>query len=281
MGAWPLKKNEPLARAEMEEAARAIRWRVIQMSHRGKAAHLGSALSCVDILTAAYWGAMRIDPTRPQDPERDRLILSKGHAACALYATLAQRGFFDPARLDDFGTPGCKLEEHPGPYCAPGVEAATGALGHGLPIGLGMALAARIRKHNYRVYVVLGDGECNEGSIWEAAMLAPALGLDNLMVVVDFNRWQATGRSCQITALSPLAAKWRAFGWTAGEVDGHDTQALAQAMVALPDDSGRPRAIIAHTTKGRGVSFMEDDNNWHYRVPNAEEVELARKELGL
>jgi transketolase len=265
----------------MEEAARQIRGRVIEMSHRGKAAHLGSALSCVDILTAAYWGATAIDPARAADPARDRLILSKGHAACALYATLAQRGFFDPARLDDFGAPGCKLEEHPGPFCAPGVEAATGALGHGLSLGLGMALAGRITRTDYRVYVVMGDGECNEGSVWEAAMLAPALGLENLMVVVDFNRWQATGRSCQITALAPLTAKWRAFGWNACEVDGHDVGALAEALAGLPDDTGRPCAVIAHTVKGKGVSFMEDDNNWHYRIPNAEEVERARKELGL
>ncbi len=281
MIALPRISPELSSRAEMEEAARWIRGRVIEMCHRGKAAHLGSALSCVDILVAAYWGAMSIDPGHPADPKRDRLILSKGHAATALYATLAQRGFFPAERLDEFGAPGCKLEEHPGPYCAPGVEAATGALGHGLPLGLGMALASRIQNLGYRVYVVMGDGECNEGSVWEAALLAPALGLGNLTVVIDFNRWQATGRSCAVTSLEPLAAKWAAFGWEAAEIDGHDLAALASALAAPRDPQGRPAALVAHTVKGKGVSFMEDDNNWHYRIPNAEELARAQKELGL
>jgi transketolase len=156
----------------------------------------------------------------------------------------------------------------------------SGSLGHGLSLGLGMALAAKILKQNYRVFVVMSDGECNEGSVWESAMLAPAHDLENLVAIVDFNRWQATGRSEEITALSPLNEKWASFGWSAHNVDGHDMTALLNLLNRIPETQGKPTAIIAHTVKGKGVSFMEDDNNWHYRIPTAEEVNLALKELG-
>ena len=266
----------------LETVARVTRGRVVLMAHRAEAAHLASALSCVDILTAAYWEALRIDPKNPGDPERDRFILSKGHAAAALYSTLALRGFFPLADLDQFGADGGKLAEHPGPGCAPGVEAATGSLGHGLPIGLGMALAGRIQGRRYRVVVLLGDGECNEGSVWEAAMMAAAQNLASLAVVVDYNKWQATARSEETLALAPLRAKWESFGWDAREIDGHDTAALSAALSAVPrGGAGRPLALIAHTVKGKGVSFMEDDNNWHYRVPKRDEVRAAFRELGL
>ena len=265
----------------MNDIARRLRGRIVRMSHDAGSAHLGSALSCVDILVAAYWGALAIDPARPAAPGRDRFILSKGHAAAALYAALAHRGFFDPALLDGFAREGGRLAEHPGPNCAPGVEAATGSLGHGLAIGLGMALAGRIQGQAFRVYALLSDGECNEGAVWESAMLAPAQRLDNVCVVVDYNKWQATGRSNETLALAPLADKWRAFGWSAAEIDGHDTAALTDALRRVPDGSGRPVALIAHTVKGKGVSFMEDDNNWHYRVPNAAELAAAERELGL
>ena len=261
--------------------AREIRGRLVEMSHRARAPHLGSSLSCVDILAAAYWKVLSIDPQQPDAPDRDRFILSKGHAATTLYATLAKRGFFPESMLDAFAEPGSRLAEHPGPGCAPGVEAATGSLGHGLPIGVGMALAGRIQKYDYRVYVLLSDGECNEGSVWEAAMLAPAHGLENLTAIVDFNRWQATGRSEEITSLQPLADKWRAFGWSAYDIDGHDVRALAERLANVPDGTGKPVAVIAHTVKGKGVSFMEDDNNWHYRIPTADEVAAAKQELGL
>lgn len=266
--------------AEYAAIARRIRARLVQMSHVAETPHLGSALSCVDMLVAVYWGFLRIDPHRPQAEARDRFILSKGHAATALYAVLAERGFFDPALLDTYNVDGGVLPEHPGLQCVPGVEAATGSLGHGLPLALGMALAARIRGLDSRCVALLSDGECEEGSVWEAALFAPAQKLDSVMALVDYNKWQATGRSDEIMALAPLADKWRAFGWDACEVDGHDLDALLSALRRPADGSGRPRVIIAHTVKGKGVSFMEDDNNWHYRIPTADEVRRAREELG-
>ncbi len=259
--------------------ARRIRREIVQMSHRARAPHLGSCLSCVDILVAAYWSALNIDPQQPAADWRDRLILSKGHGAAALYATLAHRGFFPLADLATFNQAGGHLPEQPSPRGAPGIEAATGSLGHGLSIGLGMALAAGIQRLPYRVMVVLSDGECNEGSVWEAAMFAGAHKLSNVIAVVDFNRWQATGRSEEIMALSPLAAKFTAFGWSAQEVDGHDIGALAAALQATNCHPDQPTALIARTTKGKGVSFMEDDNNWHYRIPNDEELHAALAEL--
>jgi len=266
---------------ELESVARRIRGRLVQMSHQAETPHLASSLSCVDILVAAYWGGLDIDPEQPYDPNRDRLILSKGHAATRLYAALAMRKFIDEEVLDTYAQHGSCLAEHPSPNCVPGVEAGTGSLGHGLPLGVGMALAARIQEQSYRVCVVMSDGECNEGSVWEAAMLAPAQGLDRLAVVIDYNKWQATGRSNEVMSLAPLKDKWAAFGWNACEVDGHDVGALVQLLRDVPDGSGKPVAIIAHTVKGKGVSFMEDDNNWHYLSPDDERLKKALAELGL
>jgi transketolase len=267
----------------LRRKAAELRGEVIGMSHRAKSAHLASCLSCIDILTAAYWHALQIDPAAPTDSKRDRFILSKGHAAMAIYATLAHRGFFPRALLETYTADGGTLAEHPPANLLPGVEAATGSLGHGLPIASGHALAVRIKggAGAYRVFALLSDGECNEGSVWEAAMFAAAQNLDNLCVVIDYNKWQATGRSNETLRLSPLREKWESFGWDAHEIDGHDVGALANALSAIPNGSGRPVAFVAHTIKGRGVSFMEDDNNWHYRAPTADEVVLARKELGL
>ena len=267
--------------AQLELITRKIRGRLVEMSHRAEVPHLGSSLSCVDILVAAYWGALSIDPKQPTDPERDRFILSKGHAATTLYAALAYRGFFPVDSLDAFAEEGGCLPEHPTMGSVPGVEVATGSLGHGLSLGVGMALAGRIQGRRYRVCVVMSDGECNEGTVWEAALLAPVQKLDGLAVVVDYNKWQATGRSEEVMALNPLRQKWEAFGWSACEVDGHDLAALVDCLTRVPDGTGRPIAIIAHTVKGKGVSFMEDDNNWHYRIPNTDEVDRAKQELGL
>jgi transketolase len=267
--------------ADLARAAARLRGAVIDMSHAAGTPHLGSSLSCADIVAAAYWDTLRIDPKHPYAPERDRFILSKGHAATTLYAALAFRGFFSEAVLETYNKDGSVLAEHPGPNCVPGVEAATGSLGHGLPIALGMALAGRLQGLSYRVYALLSDGECNEGSVWEAAMFAPAQKLENVCAIVDYNKWQATGRSDETLALSPLREKWAAFGWDAQEVDGHDLNALRMLMRNVPNGSGKPVAIIAHTVKGKGVSFMEDDNNWHYRIPDQKEVADAKRQLGL
>lgn len=264
---------------ELPPISRQIRARLVRMSHDARAAHLGSSLSCVDILVAMYWGILRIDPDSAEDVNRDRFIMSKGHAAAALYATLARRGFFPSEWLESYGRDGSRLAEQMSPGCVPGVEAATGSLGHGLPLGLGMALAGRIQQRPYRVWVLMSDGECNEGSVWEASMFAAAHQLEELITIVDYNGWQATGRSDQIMALASLTEKWQAFGFETHEVDGHCMTSLWGAMRAAIQTTGKPSAIIARTVKGKGVSFMEDDNNWHYRVPNDEELSAALAEL--
>ena len=263
---------------DLSDVAAGLRYCVLQLSHNAGTPHLASALSSVDILTAAYWRILRIDPANAFAPDRDRLIFSKGHAAIALYAALGARQFIPESMLDGYGLHGSPLAEQPAPFCAPGVELATGSLGHGLPVGVGMALASRLKRVPFKVIVVMGDGESNEGSVWEAALMAPALKLGNLCVVIDYNKWQATGRSNEVTSLAPLAAKWDAFGWETDEVDGHDLVALTKAMTLDPEAT-KPRAVIAHTVKGKGVSFMEDDNNWHYRIPKTEELEKAKQEL--
>jgi transketolase len=219
-----------------------------------------------------YWNVLEIDPTGPQSADRDRFILSKGHAAPVLFQVLAERGFFPRVDLDDYGHDGSVFGEHPPtPDHLAGIEAATGSLGHGLPMGLGMALAARIKSQSYRVYAVLSDGECNEGSVWECALMAAAQGVQNLTVFIDYNKWQATGRSNEVLALAPLVEKWRAFGWATAEIDGHSFPEMSRVLEVLSGDP-RPKAIVCHTVKGKGISFMEDDNNWHYRIPTAEEV---------
>ena len=267
---------------QLEQIARTMRARIIETSHKTNTPHLGSCLSCVDILIAAYFHSLRLDPKKPRDPDRDRFILSKGHGAAALFQVLAHRGFYPESMLESYGQDGSLFAEHPpAPEYLPGIEAATGSLGHGLPIGLGMALAGRIHGKSYNVIALLSDGECNEGSVWEAAMMAASQKVERLAVFIDFNKWQATGRSEQVLALNPLVDKWRAFGWNATEVDGHDMAALVRLMDRIPDGSGKPVAVIAHTVKGKGVSFMEDDNNWHYRIPTAEEVVKAKQQLGV
>jgi transketolase len=259
-----------------------LRSRIIETSSLSGTPHLGSCLSCLDLLVALYFDELKIDTSNPRDPLRDRFILSKGHGVPALFQVLAMRGFYPESWLKDYGKDGGIFAEHPPtPDHLAGIEAATGSLGHGLPIGLGMALAGRIQKQNYNVYTVLGDGECNEGSVWEAAMLAAAQKVSNLCVLVDFNKWQATGRSEEVMALNSLSGKWLAFGWNALEIDGHNYEQILAALNTFKLEDTRPTAIIAHTIKGKGVSFMQDDNNWHYRIPTAEEVKLAKLELGV
>ena len=265
---------------KLSQNANILRARIIENSSKTGTPHLGSCLSCVDILVALYFKVLKIDPTNPQWSERDRFILSKGHGAPALFQVLAMRGFYPEAWLEQYGQDGSVFAEHPPtPTHLAGIEAATGSLGHGLPMGLGMALAGRIQNRAYRVYVVLGDGECNEGTIWEAALLAAAQKVANLCVVIDFNKWQATDRSEEVMALNPLVDKWRAFGWNTIEIDGNNLESLLTAFDKAQQELQKPTAIIAHTVKGKGVSFMQDDNNWHYRIPTAEEVVKAKIEL--
>lgn len=266
---------------DLKIIAKKIRGTLIEMSHRTGAAHLGSALSCVDILVALYWNSIKIEPGDYNNPLRDRFIMSKGHAASALYATLAYRGFFPKALLETYAEDGGSLGEHPIPYSIPGLEVATGSLGHGLSVGIGMALAGKIQKKPYRVYVLMSDGECNEGSVWEAALFAPVHRIDNIVAIIDYNKWQATGRSNEVMALIPLKDKWSSFGWSVYEIDGHDMTELCNTLNNIPDGTGKPVAVVAHTVKGKGVSFMEDDNNWHYRIPTEDELNKALKELGL
>lgn len=265
---------------QLTRVAHTIRRRTIETSARARIPHLGSCLSCVELLTALYWKELRVDPEAPEAPDRDRFVLSKGHGAPVLFQILAERGFFPVERLAEFGQPGSVFHEHPPkPGYIAGVEAATGSLGHGLPMALGMAIAQRIKGSSSRSYALLSDGECNEGSIWEAAMLAAGQNVHQLTAIVDYNKWQATDRSQEVMALEPLADKWKAFGWHTQEVDGHDLEAIGLALDAARAETNKPSVIVAHTIKGKGVSFMEDDNNWHYRTPNKEELNAAMNEL--
>lgn len=270
----------PKSTKSLRHVAHTIRQRTIETSARAKIPHLGSCLSCVELLTALYWKELNVNPEAPEAPDRDRFVLSKGHGAPVLFQVLAERGFFPVEKLSEFGKSGSVFHEHPPkPGYIPGVEAATGSLGHGLPMALGMALAQRVQEKQNRCYALLSDGECNEGSIWEAAMFAAGQRVDQLTAIIDYNKWQATGRSKDVMALEPLAAKWEAFGWHAQQIDGHDFEAINQALDVARSETKKPSVIVADTIKGKGVSFMEDDNNWHYRTPNTEELAAALAEL--
>ena len=265
----------------LETVSREIRYKIIEMSRWGKAPHLGSSLSCLDLVVSAYFSFLRLSPKDPLATDRDRFFLSKGHAITTLYAVLAKLGFFASDLLQTFNQDGGCLPEHPTPQCVPGVEIATGSLGHGLSIGIGHALASKIQDIPYRVMVLMSDGECNEGSVWEAALFAPVHKLDNLIAIIDFNKWQATGRSEQIMQLTPFKEKWESFGWQTYEINGNSHEEILEVFAKIPETPGKPTAIIAHTVKGKGVSFMEDDNNWHYRIPTEEELLKAKEELAL
>jgi transketolase len=263
-------------RAELAATATRIRRSVIEMIGQSRMGHVGGDFSVADILTTLFFGVLRVDPAAPQAPLRDRFILSKGHCSAALYATLAHRGFLALDQLATFMKPLSALNGHPNRKVA-GVEANTGPLGHGLPIGVGCAIAAKLAGASWGAYVVLGDGELQEGSNWEAAMCAGHRGLDNLVAVVDRNRLQQGARTEETNRLEPLADKWRAFGWDVVECDGHDHAALYEAFTT--PHPGRPRCVIANTIKGKGVSFMEDRVEWHHKVPSPEQQALALKEL--
>jgi transketolase len=266
--------------AAVRRMARAIRRNSLTMVHRARLGHPGGDLSAADILAALYAAILDIDPRNPRMPHRDRFILSKGHCSAALYATLAEAGFFSRESLAEYMKPLSLLNGHPDRNKAPGVEANTGPLGHGLPIGVGAAKAAKITGASWRTFVLTGDGELQEGSNWEAAMAASHFRLDNLTVIVDRNRLQQGDETERTVSLEPLAERWRSFGWAVRDVDGHDPDALIGAFRAVPFDAGRPSCVIAHTHKGRGVSFMEDRVEWHHRVPTDADLAAALAELG-
>ena len=265
---------------ELEYLTIKLRKKIIENSNLNKIPHLGSCLSCIDILVVLYFNQLNISKEILNDEDRDRFILSKGHGAPALLQVLAEKEFFKKSDLDTFGENGSFFHEHPPkPGLIPGIEAATGSLGHGMPMGVGIALAAKIKKLDYKTYILLSDGECNEGTIWEAALFASSNKLDNLICIIDYNKWQATGRSNEIMALEDLSKKWEAFNWHTQRINGHNLHEIYKGIQAAKDFQSKPSVIIADTIKGSGISFMEDDNNWHYRIPNDEELSKAILEL--
>jgi len=264
---------------DTDELAVRLRRHVVRMCSRGGSSHVGSGLSIADIIAVLYGHLLRLDPAQPDWPDRDRFILSKGHAGACVYAALAERGFFDVSALDAHYRNGSKLSGHVSHKGVPGVEVSTGSLGHGLGIGAGMAFNLKRLGGDQRVFVVLSDGECDEGSVWEAAMFAGHHRLANLCAIVDYNKLQSLGRVSDTISLEPFGAKWRAFGWHALRVDGHDHDALRSAFADRADN--RPTCIVADTVKGRGVSFMENQVLWHYRAPRGDEYAAAMRELGV
>ena len=263
----------------LRQRARLVRRHDLQIVHRANLGHPGGDLSATDILVTLYGAVLRFDPQRPRWPERDRFIMSKGHASVSLYITLSLAGFFPLSELDTFAQPLSRLSGHPDAGKLPGVETNTGPLGHGLPFGVGCALAAKMDNASWRTFVLTGDGELQEGSNWEAAMAASHYRLDNLTLIVDRNGLQLGDTTERTMALEPLAEKFRAFRWAVAEVDGHDYGALLDAFASLPLAPGQPSCLIAHTHKGQGVSFMRDRAEWHHGVPTTEQLTLALQEL--
>jgi transketolase len=270
-------RRERIDEAGLAELATEVRRSVVTMVDSAGLGHIGGDLSVTDILATLFGAVLDVDPTDPTRPDRDRFVLSKGHCAGALYSTLAHCGFFPREELATFMAPLSALNGHPNRTKVPGVETNTGPLGHGFPVAVGAALAARLRGLDYRTFVVLGDGELQEGSNWEAAMTAAHYDLANLTAVVDRNRLQQGARTEETKQLEPLADKWVAFGFETRVIDGHDYAQLLEAF--QPSTTGRPVAVIANTIKGKGVSFMEDRVEWHHKVPSADQVQLALEEL--
>lgn len=264
---------------ELAELARKLRVHAIEMTNRAKSSHVGSNLSMAELLAVLYGKVLRIDPARPEAPYRDRFVLSKGHACAALYAVLAERGFFPKEWLHSFYADGAKLPGHATAKGIPGVEVSTGSLGHGLPIATGMAWAAKLAGETHRVYCLLSDGECDEGSNWEAALFAPHHKLSNLTVLVDYNKIQSLGDVSEVCGLEPFTDKWESFGWNVASIDGHDTREIETTLLAAQEETERPTCVIANTIKGKGVSFMEESLLWHYRTPQGDEYTAAMAEL--
>jgi transketolase len=266
--------------AELERIARELRLSIISTTHAAGCGHTGGSLSSVEILTALYFRIMNIDPARPDLPDRDRFILSKGHSTPGYYAALAKRGYFPESALATFDQVGSILQGHPDMTKTPGVDMSTGSLGQGLSVGIGMALGGTANGQEFTTYVVLGDGELQEGQVWEAAMYASARRVQRLVAVVDYNKVQLVGPTAEVLCLEPLSDKWQAFGWLVAECDGHDMSAVVKALDwATVSSRHRPAVVIAHTVKGKGVSFMEGSFEWHGKAPNDDEYERARQEL--
>ena len=265
--------------ADLQRMAARIRCDIIQMTNLAGGGHPGGSLSATDVVTALYFRVMRVDPAWPDWPDRDRFIMSKGHGCPAWYAALAEKGYYERSHMRTLRKLNSLLQGHPVMGKTPGLDFTTGSLGHGLPAGLGMALAGRMHKADYRVWVMVGDGETQEGSIWEAAMSASAKKVDNLTAILDRNRLQNDTFVDDVLPIEPVADKWRAFGWHVVEIDGHDMAAVVQALEAAPTVTGQPTMIIAHTIKGKGVSFMENIPIWHGRPPTAAETQQALQEI--
>lgn len=279
-----IPKRKPLREANEDAAVIArLAWTVrkssLEMVHRSKLGHPGGDMSAADILAVLYSCVLRVNPAMPSDPTRDRFVMSKGHCSASLYSTLAEAGFFPREKLLEYMKPLSALNGHPDRNKIPGVEANTGPLGHGLPISVGMAKAAKISGGAWRVFVLTGDGELQEGSNWEAAMSASQFELDNLTVIVDRNLLQQGDTTEDTIGLEPLEERWLAFGWSVQEVDGHNIEALANALQSVPFETRKPSCLIARTHKGCGVSFMEDRIEWHHRVPTDIELDAALAEL--
>ncbi|EHR72933.1 transketolase, beta subunit [Burkholderiales bacterium JOSHI_001] len=262
--------------------ARRIRRHAVEMTHLGKSSHVGSVLSMADIMAVLYGAVLQVKPAEPRWPQRDRFVLSKGHAGAGVYAALAETGFMSVDKLRTHYADGSDLSGHVSHKGIPGVELSTGSLGHGLPVATGMAKAAQLANRTHRVFCLLSDGECDEGSNWEAILFAAHHRLNKLVAIVDFNKIQSLAPVAQTLALEPFADKWRSFGWDVVEVDGHDHAQLQAALALRAADAplaDRPRCVLAHTTKGKGVSFMENSVLWHYRTPQGDEYTAACAEL--
>jgi len=265
--------------ARLQEIAARMRIDIIEMLAKAGSGHPGGSLSAIDILTCLYFSRMRYDPKRPDWPERDRFILSKGHAVPALYAVMAEAGYFPRQELMTLRRLNSRLQGHPVSTALPGIEACTGALGQGLSVAQGMAIASQLGGGKFHVYCMIGDGESQEGQVWEAAMSAPKFKLDTLTVILDNNNGQIDGHVTEVMNLEPIDAKWRAFNWNVLQIDGHDFEQILQALAKAGETRGRPTLIWARTIKGKGVSFMEDNVAWHGTAPNAEQAERALAEL--
>ena len=266
--------------SELEEIARQLRIQSLKLIHNRGAGHPGGSLSAAEIVTVLYFSVLNIDPQNPDMEKRDRFILSKGHASALLYSALTRRGFFPASELDHWGEVTCTHQGHPDRLKTPGVDMTSGILGHGVAVGAGLALAARMKELSYRTYVLLGDGECQAGVVWEGAATAAKYHLSNLIVIVDQNDVQLDGSVHEIMPLEPLADKWKAFGWYVIEVNGHSIRQISEAFEFAYEIHDRPTVILAHTTKGKGVSFMENKSYWHGNVPNVNQLTQALIELG-